>query len=137
MKNVVFRMIGHVMLIVYNDKTPTTEDHRRCVEAFRTMDPAQVRSLVITDGGAPTPAQRKDFVDILQGRQYRMAVLTDSIMVRGVVTAVSWFTTGTRAFPRAALDQAFLHLDIPPRLHDRIRAEIVVLQRELLPAQSA
>jgi hypothetical protein len=131
-KNVAFKMVGTVLVAVYSDKTPTAEDHRRCVEVFRKMDPSSTRALIITDGGAPTPAQRKDFVGILQGREYWMAVCTDSVLVRGVVTAVGWFTKKTKAFSKDNLDSAFEYLEITPSLQTRVRDAARALQQELL-----
>jgi hypothetical protein len=130
-KNVAFKMVGGILVAVYNDKPPTAEDHQRCIEVFRKMDPSSTRALIITDGGSPSPAQRKDFVNILQGREYWMAVCTDSIMVRGVVTAVGWFTRKTKAFSKDNVGDAFQYLEIASSSQARLRAEIRTLQQEL------
>ena len=54
--------------------------------------------VVLTDGGAPTSAQRETMRRHL-GRQSRWtAVVTDKLLVRGVVTAIRWFNPKICAF---------------------------------------
>jgi hypothetical protein len=59
---------------------------------------AELFGLVVSDGGAPNAGQRAEFAKNLNGRSFKCAVLSDSTMVRGAVTAMGWFNTGMKSF---------------------------------------
>ena len=65
MKNVAFKLMGSLLLVVYGEDPPTYEDHLACLALFRSMDIEGSRSLCFTSGGGPTAAQRKDLHDVL------------------------------------------------------------------------
>jgi hypothetical protein len=58
----------------------------------------QVCALVISDGGAPNAGQRADLARTLEGIPFKCGVLSDSTLVRGAVTAMSWFNSGMKSF---------------------------------------
>ncbi len=74
------------------------------------------RGLVVTQGGAPTPSQRR-LLDARLGAaaaSSRVAVLTDSTFARGVVNAFALIQRGYRAFARDDLDEALRFVDVSP-----------------------
>jgi hypothetical protein len=96
--------------------------------------------MVLTDGGAPTSTQRDRMRKRDGGTSRRNAVITDKAVVRGVVTAVSWFNPKIRAFaPReflgaceflglqgaqiASVCAAFQQLDLALSARSRVLAE--------------
>ncbi len=68
----------------------------------------------------PSPVQRKKIAAVGHARRDRIrgtAILTDSIAIRGVVTAISWLVPSevhTKAFPLDGLERAlnFLQLEL-------------------------
>ena len=60
---------------------------------------AEVRQLIVYPNAAtPTPTQRADVHRWLERRGARVSVLTSDMLVRGVVTALSWFGLPVKAF---------------------------------------
>jgi hypothetical protein len=131
MKNVAFKVVGDWLLAVYSENPPSEEEARLILKAFKSMDLDKMRMLVFTKGGAPTTAQRRDLNDVLRGRTFPTAVVSDAVMVRGVVTAMSWFNSAIKVFPLSATDDALRYIGIPETQYEFMRREIAKLQAEL------
>jgi hypothetical protein len=52
-------------------------------------------------------------------------------MVRGIVTAISWFNPGIKAFSTLQIPAALKYLDFPDDQHGPILAEIARLKQKL------
>ena len=135
-RNMGFKIIGNLVIAVYNEKPPTDEDHKLTLAAYLKLDPTRTKALVVTGGGAPTTLQRKDFTEAFQGHDFQSAVVTDSAMARAIVTAISWFNKKMKAFPRAKMEDAFKFLEIPPGMYDRVHKEIQTIEAGLRQTKS-
>lgn len=131
MKNVAQTIVGQVIISVYNENTPTTEESRELVAVLKGLDHERMRSLTFTKGGTPSPAQRRELTEVLGGKQFVTAVVSDARMVRGVVTAMSWFNSAIKAYSSAELEEAFRYLQVPTTQWDLIRREARKLHRLL------
>jgi hypothetical protein len=94
---------------------------------------AELRSLVVSDGGAPNAVQRKQLSAVVDGKPMRSAVLTTVLsnsIKRGIATAISW-TNPQFGFYRP--EQVYDALDqVGAGTHTgRIWHELRRLQREL------
>ena len=58
MPNMVTRRIGPLLILRENKDTPTDDEWDECLSLL-AQDLDDVRVLVVTDGGGPSPAQRK------------------------------------------------------------------------------
>jgi len=130
-KNCAFSFIGNIAIAVYGENDPRDDETHAGIVAFTSRDVARLRALVITDGGAPSAAQRKSFNDALKGRNYPSAVVSNAVITRGIVTALSWFNPKIRAFHPDATADALKYLDITPPEYPRIWAEVKRLEAEL------
>lgn len=78
--------------------------------------------------GAPKPHQRAEIQHWFEQNRRRGAVLTDSMLARGGVTAMRWFGLPVRAFAPDQLDAALGYVGIQPAdiatARDRLRAVI-------------
>jgi len=93
---------------------------------------AAPRILVFTDGGGPDAIQRKALFDAVpQLRSARGAVLSRSVLVRGIATAFSWFTAGFKVFSPSALQDALAWLELDKAEKDTALSAIAQLRREL------
>jgi len=110
MANMVFRRMGTTQLVAHGRKNPTDAEWAEFVAASSASLTAIDSVLVFTAGGALNAAQRAE-VQKLFGR-VRISVLTDSIVARGVVTALGWFGVPIRAFPPGDLEAAMNHLRV-------------------------
>ena len=134
-KTLAFRTIddkGSVIVVV-GPVAPADGDWNQLVEAHKKE--RYRRTLVVTAGGGPTPTQRKAILDVSGGKGLPAAILTDSVMVRGIVTALSWFVSDVRAYPPHDLHGALAHLRMttPPAVVQRVVDE---LKRELEQART-
>jgi late competence protein required for DNA uptake (superfamily II DNA/RNA helicase) len=79
-----------------------------------TAGPRNVKTLVQTDGGAVTLAQRGILQKALEHAQIRVAVISDDPTARMTSSAVALANRNHRSFSTAEWDRAFLHLGLTP-----------------------
>lgn len=91
--------------------------------------------MVVTAEGSLNAKQRDWVNKFLKSRTIlpKVAIITDSTMVRGIVTALSWFNAGTKAFSPAKINDALSYLDVPIGA----RASKIVLEMRKLQASLA
>lgn len=92
------------------------------------------RCLVISDGAAPGTKQRAKLEATLTPVRSRLkvAILTDSTFVRGVVNAFALVTPGGyRAFAPDRFDEAMTFLEMRPAQAEEIRAAVMRLRGRL------
>lgn len=131
MRNVEFKLVGNVFLSVFGERNATDAEAAEGTEILRKAVDRNCKILVVTRGGANTAQQRKRVYEVLGGRQPRAAIVSESKLVRGVVTAMSWFNKETQAFALEDLEYAFEYLDIAPSQYDMLRKEIETLDAKL------
>ena len=132
MPNQVHELVGGSLMITINtSRPPTDEEWNDYVETYRKRGPETLRTLVFTDGGAPNSAQRKKVNEMLDGKTTRAAVISPNSMVRGVVTALSWFNPKIKVFAPEQLDDAFRYLEIRGAEIDTVWQVIRKLQSKL------
>ena len=103
-------MVGRTLVVVHGVTHPTDADWAIYLDALRQNAAILDAQLIVTDGGSPTSAQRKESLDLAGGQWERVpptAVVTSAVLARGVVTALSWFMKERiRAFAPAEFDEA-------------------------------
>lgn len=136
MHNMVFRYLdgvagGGLMMLVHNSHSPRDPEWEPYFKELIKHDPTRLRSLVFTDGGAPSGGQRKLVNDYLKGRTSRAAVVTSSPFVRGTVTALSWFNAEIKAFTPEDVDSALAYLGVRDTEVALVRREIQLLRKRM------
>jgi hypothetical protein len=121
-----FKILGPLHLIVVGPKDPSPADWAAYLDAVRAeqkkgIDVGEIRTLVFSDGGGPNAAMRKAVSDILQGRTSPVAIVTGNPMMRGIITALSWFNSQCRAFAPNEIGAALRFLQVPERKVDSIQ----------------
>jgi hypothetical protein len=119
------------MTMVHTADAPTDEEWDAMLAHYRAKRAPRV--IVFTDGGGPTTLQRGRLNDALEGMVVKTAVVTASPVIRGIVTALSWFNPGIKSFvpDRAAL--ALSYLGLAAGEHDRVMQQVMKLSRQLQP----
>lgn len=117
MAHFVSQFLGSVHIVVCGSEEPSKDEWHAYLQQFlaATKDGKEVehvRTLVFSDGGGPNSAQRKSAADILKGRAIPVAIVSHNPVMRGVVTALSWFNPKVRAFAPEALGAAMKYLEI-------------------------
>src|ERR687884_21999 len=106
MKNMAFRLLGDLFILVHNKNPPYDWEWGTYLDELRKhrghID--TIRTLIYTEGGGPSPAQRKHLNQVLDGRITRAAVVSDASMVRMITTALGWFNPAIRAFSPESSD---------------------------------
>jgi hypothetical protein len=128
------RVIDRLVLVVYGIAGPTDADWIEYLGVVERSGLDRTAHLIVTDGGGPTAAQRRLLYGLLAGRTRPVAVVSGSLQVRAIVTAMSWFNRSIRAFPVPGLADAIAYLEIPASRVDLIRREVSVLRRQLSAA---
>jgi hypothetical protein len=130
-----FRVIQGILVVVNADVSPSDEDYDAYVEFIAKEMPKTVsRCLVVSAGGAPNARQRERSNQMLRERglsQAKVAVVTNSLMVRGVVTALSWFNPQMKAFSELDLQGALKYLDSIPAQRGAIGVEVRMMQAQM------
>ncbi len=122
---------GGLMLLVHTNRPPSDAEWEPYYAELVKHDPKKIRSLAFTDGGAPSAAQRAQVNDFLRGQASTAAVVTTSTMVRGVVTALSWFNAQMKAYAPRDVDAGLQHLGVRPDEVPLVRREIQLLRKKL------
>ena len=115
MKTMAVGKVGSTILKYHNEDKPADDEWDVFVEALRTAGPGTTAILTLTDGGGPTPTQRKRAAQAILTRDEPIpaAVLSDSMVVRGMITAVKWMGVSIAAFRPSELDEALGYLGLP------------------------
>lgn len=122
---------GRVLLGVHHQCPPTDEEWARWIAL--TLDPYAhgVRTLVESGGNSgPNAKQRKALAEALQGVDIRSAILTDSLVVRGIVTAIAWLNVSLKAFAPDQQREAADYLGLDASERDWAFAELRRLRAE-------
>lgn len=127
-------VVGDVLVAVHAEANPTDADWAAYLDACRTLQVTNqaIRVLVITYGGTPTSTQRSALNELNKQATdpTRVAVMVDSRITRGAVTALSWFNPEVRAFGLKQLGDACAHLGVPSE-EGRVRAVVQGLEARM------
>ena len=131
-KSLLFEDVGTVFVQVVSDAA-TDADWNAMLDRMVANDYPLLRVLVSADGGSPNAAQRQRLADRIGKRPQRGAILTESAVVRGAITAIRWFNPSidTRAFSPKAFDEAAAFLDVPTSERAALRGAIDRMRRQL------
>jgi hypothetical protein len=145
-KTMLFGECGGVLLCVHNSEPPRPDEWDAYVEYCVRLPTTCNKTLVVTEGGGPDAAQRRALHERYlakqkaENKEYLVAVMTDSALVRGIVKALNWFNPDANSFPYnegTGVPLAIRHLRLDDRTGARIRIEIEVLRRELARLSAA
>jgi hypothetical protein len=116
MQDLLIEIQGRVAILIHNGRTFAPRDWRSILEFAQRADLPDLRILSFTTGTANlSAAQRAELLAATGGRMPAAAVFTSSAIARGVVTALSWFKPGVKAFPPHEMEQAMRFLGLTER----------------------
>ena len=109
-------------LVVYRDvgvAPPSDSSWRQYVRALVRVIPRLQRLLIVPRPAGVTATQREEIRRLVGNRP--MAVVTGSLVNRGVITSLSWFKIPIHAFAPGAYRDALRWLDAEPLLPSVLR----------------
>ena len=110
-RNLVTRRVGRLLILRQNKSNPSDEEWDECL-GLLNPDLDHVRVLVVTDGGAPTPEQRRRLNQTLNGTPVRISVVSESVKVRFVVSSVAFLSRNIKSFAETEYSDALQHLEL-------------------------
>lgn len=135
MPTLVFEQTPACIIAIFGGQAITDREWDAYLAAIEesTRRAAAARALVITGNVAPSPAQRRRLDAAIHSvrEQLKVAIVTNSTFVRGVVSAFAIFVRGYRAFDEDALDEALAYLDVRGHHADEVRAAVIRLRARI------
>ena len=123
---------GQLVLVVHGEPPPTDDEWLGYLDTLKMLlEKGPIEQLIMTTGGGPNVTQRKMLNEAIRGRPNRVAVSTGSTMVRGMVTAISWFNPQIAAFAPDQLAHAFDYLSVPREKVPMLMASVRELHNRL------
>jgi hypothetical protein len=93
-RNQAVELFGSTLIVVQGTRAPHDAEWRESMVYTRRILGSIRGQLVVSVGGGPTPQQRKELLDLFANRPGGTpptAVITSSVVARGIVTAFAWF----------------------------------------------
>jgi hypothetical protein len=119
-------------IFVASDEPYASDDWALYMEELRKALHLPMRTLVLTEGGSPDAAQRRAMIDLFNGVAPPLTcVVSQSPMVRGMTTALSWFNPNLKSVSPAQMKEALAYLGIPATYEERVVVEIRHLRAQL------
>ena|SRR5688572_3361582 len=132
-----FTLLGDLFLIVHAHVDPDPREWSFLMDESRGNVQRFRRCLVSSGDSKLNAKQRSDLGDFVKSNECTVAVLLDSAVTRGIVTALGWVTGNKyRAFGSDDIERAvtFLGSTLDPA---KIREEIRRMLREMQQAPAA
>jgi hypothetical protein len=129
-----WEIVDDVLVIIGASGTPSMEEWDGYVEALTV--PSVRKQLSLTLGlFSVNSAMRKRSVAVLKERQIPVATLTDSGMVRGLVTVVAWMGADIRGFAPSDLERAFDYLQVDVGKRSALTERLSALKQAFLQSR--
>jgi hypothetical protein len=129
-------VLGDVVLSYTSRSSPSDAEWDEYVVAVKSVDGDRRRALVVTDGGGPSASQRKKLYEAVGPKQQPTAIVTGSVVARGISTAMSWFNPALRVFSPHQLKEALAHLGVPGEEFGRFQGALDALKQRVSPDSS-
>ena len=125
MPNMLWAIVGDIIVVANGQQIPTDAEWDAYLKFVgEHLASAPPRAVVFSEGGGPTPAQRRRLYDLTSNSAGRVAVLTNSVMGRGITNAVQIASPYTyRMFARVEMADALAFLEEPAEAGERIEQE--------------
>ena len=113
-RSLLVRVAESMIVLRENAVTPTDADWDEFMEILSAARPdfERIRILVMTDGGSPSTEQRKRLAIALGGKLVRVAVVTDSMKVRFIVSSIALLNREIASFANKEIAEAYAHLSL-------------------------
>jgi hypothetical protein len=123
-----YELDGTLLVLVHGARPPSDIDWNEYVHA---LGASRVTGLLVaTDGAGPDGPQRAKVNDLVRqrGGSFPTAVVTGSLVARGIVTALGWFNPKVRAFAPAEIARALAHVGADPGKREEVVRRIAMMR---------
>ncbi len=127
-----WRRLGRLVVTLHTADVPNDPEWSEYVSQADAILPLESqRILVVSAGGGPSGAQRKAMVHALDGAQVPVAILTNSLLMRGAGIAISWFNPHLKMFGPDQLQPAIDYLGLTAWERAEVPVALAHLEEEL------
>lgn len=126
------RLSDDLVLLVVGKRCPTDPEWQAWLDFSDIGEQRNPRVIVYSEGGGPDAAQRRALAKAM--RKYprvKVAVLIDSVIGRGIVTALGWLYGNHAAFATGEVDRALVYLRLPAAAAVLVSPRIAALRARL------
>jgi hypothetical protein len=122
-----------LILLRQNAETATEEEWASLLRLIVSLraELNKVKFIVRTDGGGPSPPQRKSLEEALGGVPARVAIVSDHLKVRFVTSTIALFQKELRSFMVKEIAQAYDHLKMQESERRQSDASLKEMEAEL------
>ena len=122
-----------LFLVLHTKDNPTDEEWDQYLSFVQKNVGSIESSMILTAGGGPNAMQRGLMNDLIDanGLKLVVSVVTLSRLVRGIVTALSWFNPNIKAFSTIQIPAAMDYLKVAKPDQAPLMAEINRLKADL------
>lgn len=131
--NMVFEAVGRTLVVVHNKDFPTDAEWDAYLQALvaHLEHGDNRRSLVLTEGGAPSSKQRTRMSALVGDHSAPTAVVSTSAPVLATVRALHLSNPGIRAFDPSDIHGALEHLGLNASEQQKVLAVLPPLQQRV------
>jgi len=112
LKSVGFDRAGGTFIAVLGTKTASPTEWNAFIAALEAQIYEFNRLLLFSAGASIDVTEREQLEQVLTRGRLRVAVLTDSKLLRGAATALSWFKIPIKSFAANDVERALDHLRV-------------------------
>ncbi len=129
------RRVGTLLLLRQNTETASEAEWAQLLELLIALhdDLPNLKIMVRTDGGGPSPQQRRSLQAALAGSPARVAVVSDHLKVRFVVSTLALFQKDLRSFLVKELPDAYAHLSMSESERRHAQKALTEMEASLAP----
>lgn len=123
LSTIAFGLVDGVIIYIGTDQAPSDADWSEYIAFVEQsiLGQSTARALVVVSGGGPSGVQRQKLHGATRHVSLSVAVVTQSAIARGLVTALSWVKSGYRAFTTEDLEGALDFLGVKDKAGARAR----------------
>ena len=131
-----YHFVSPIYLVIHAPTPPSQDEWSAYLQDMETVAD-QIRGIVVTSVGGssgPNARQRQEAAELWEkhGGPPPIAVVTESAVQRGIVTAFNWFfSKPMRVFSPKQASAAFEYVHAPPQVCQDLRFEVLKFAREL------
>ncbi|WP_438015176.1 hypothetical protein WMF18_30415 [Sorangium sp. So ce315] len=107
-----FDTTEHVLIAVHGREPPSDEDWDSYMQTVVSLPATCSKTLVVTAGGGPNAKQRASVNEFVSKHTLTVAICTDTLLVRQISTALSWFNPRVRSFRGNDIAAALRYLEV-------------------------
>ncbi len=90
---------ARLSLVVHGKSSPSSLEWLRFLNHNRALAGRDLRVLVCTYGGGPDADQRRELAEAVGHVIVPTVIMTNSMIARGIVSALNWFNPSLKALP--------------------------------------